>query len=70
MKFHRIKKEFIRLIPSDLDICLMGLQGSRMLGLAQTDDSHYFPPAPKTGSRFRPLASLHWSLATAPHTIH
>jgi predicted nucleotidyltransferase len=41
MKFNRIKKEFIALIPPDLDICLMGLQGSRMLGLAQTDDADY-----------------------------
>jgi len=29
MKFHRIKKEFVDLIPSGLDICLLGLQGSR-----------------------------------------
>jgi len=36
-----MKKEFIDLIPPGLDICLLGLQGSRMLGLAQTNDADY-----------------------------
>jgi predicted nucleotidyltransferase len=41
MKFNRMRKEFVELIPPDLDVCLLGLQGSRMLGLAQTNDADY-----------------------------
>lgn len=35
-----MKKEFIDGLP-DLNICLLGLQGSRMLGLAQSEDADY-----------------------------
>ena len=39
-KFRKIKSEFVDSLP-DLDICLLGLQGSRMLGLAQSEDADY-----------------------------
>lgn len=41
MKYHRIKQRFIDLIPEDLNICLLGLQGSRGHGLQQREDADY-----------------------------
>ncbi len=36
-----MKEEFVKNLPQDIDICLLGLQGSRMLGLQQTADADY-----------------------------
>lgn len=36
----KMKKEFVDALP-DLDICLLGLQGSRMLGLQVSQDADY-----------------------------
>jgi len=41
MKIRGIKQKFIELLPEDINICLLGLQGSRMLGLAQNNDADY-----------------------------
>ena len=39
-KIYKMKKEFVDALP-DVNICLLGLQGSRMLGLAQSGDADY-----------------------------
>lgn len=39
-KIKNMKKEFVEALP-DLDICLLGLQGSRMLGLQVSEDADY-----------------------------
>lgn len=39
-KVVKMKKEFVDALP-DVNICLLGLQGSRMLGLAQSEDADY-----------------------------
>ncbi len=36
-----MKKQFVDELPQNLDICLLGLQGSRMLGLQQSEDADY-----------------------------
>lgn len=36
-----IKEKFVKEFPPDINICLLGLQGSRMLGLAQKEDADY-----------------------------
>lgn len=36
-----MKEEFVKNLPQDIDICLLGLQGSRMLGLQQSADADY-----------------------------
>ena len=36
-----MKQSFIDMIPKDLDVCLLGLQGSRALGMAQSEDADY-----------------------------
>lgn len=36
-----MKEEFVKNLPQGIDICLLGLQGSRMLGLQQTADADY-----------------------------
>jgi len=40
MKDLKMKQKFIDALPK-IDICLMGLQGSRMLGLQQDQDADY-----------------------------
>jgi len=41
MKIVGMKEQFKKLIPTNLDICLLGLQGSRMLGLQQSEDADW-----------------------------
>jgi len=36
-----MKQEFVDMLPKDKNICLLGLQGSRMLGLQQSEDADY-----------------------------
>jgi predicted nucleotidyltransferase len=36
-----MKEEFVKNLPQDIDIHLLGLQGSRMLGLQQSADADY-----------------------------
>ncbi len=36
-----MKEQFISMIPKDLNVCLLGLQGSRALGFAETKDADY-----------------------------
>jgi len=40
-KVGKMKKSFIDMIPDNLDVCLLGLQGSRGHGLAQSKDADY-----------------------------
>lgn len=40
MKINKMKQEFVEQLP-DLNYCLIGLQGSRMLGLQQSQDADY-----------------------------
>lgn len=40
MKVYRMKQKFIDMLP-DLDICLLGLEGSRLLGLQVSEDADY-----------------------------
>jgi len=41
MKVCGMKQEFIELIPKDLNLCLLGLQGSRALGFAESKDADW-----------------------------
>lgn len=41
MKIVKMEKRFFDLLPQDKQICLLGLQGSRGLGLQQTADADY-----------------------------
>ena len=40
-KAHRIKKQFLEMIPENLNVCLLGLQGSRGQGFPVKDDADY-----------------------------
>jgi hypothetical protein len=41
MRITGVKEQFKKLIPTNLNICLLGLQGSRMLGLQQSTDADW-----------------------------
>lgn len=41
MKVYGMEKRFVDMIPENMDICLLGLQGSRALGFAETKDADW-----------------------------
>ena len=41
MKVFRMKQKFIDMLPKNKNICLLGLQGSRSMGLEQSEDADY-----------------------------
>lgn len=40
-KIKKMNKEFIEMVPKDLNVSILGLQGSRALGLAMNNDADY-----------------------------